>query len=83
MWPGKTIPRTRRNTNVMPEGWDNRVRSLKCSTRSGLSLYHENDREGDYVMTGDGGERTGLGTVASSYIYFGTFSEDEDSSPAD
>lgn len=69
--------------NEMPEGWDNRVRSLKCSTRSGLYLYNDKNREGDYVMTGDGAEMTGLGAVASSYIYFGTFSEDEDSSPAD
>ncbi|HRL98739.1 MAG TPA: VWA domain-containing protein [Acidovorax sp.] len=64
--------------NEMPPGWDNRVRSLKCSTRSGLYLYNDKGREGDYVMTGDGAEMTGLGAVASSYIYFGTFSEEED-----
>ena len=69
--------------NEMPKGWDNRVRSLKCSTRSGLYLYNDMNREGDYIMTGDGAEMTGLGAVASSYIYFGTYSEEEDSSPAD
>ena len=64
--------------NEMPAGWDNRVRSLKCSTRSGLYLYNDKNREGDYIMTGDGAEMSGLGAVASSYIYFGTFSEEED-----
>lgn len=64
--------------NEMPPGWDNRVRSLKCSTRSGLYLYNDKNREGDYIMTGDGAEMTGLGAVASSYIYFGTFGEQED-----
>ena len=64
--------------NEMPAGWDNRVRSLKCSTRSGLYLYNDKGREGDYVMTGDGAEMSNLGAVASSYIYFGTFGEDED-----
>lgn len=67
----------------MPEGWDNRARSLKCSTRSGLYLYNDKHREGDYVMTGNGAEMSGLGAVASSYIYFGTYGEEEDSSPAD
>ena len=67
--------------NEMPPGWDNRVRSLKCSARSGLYLYKDKNREGDYVMTGDGAELTGLGAVASSYIYFGTFAEEEDSTP--
>jgi len=64
--------------NEMPPGWDNRVRSLKCSTRSGLYLYNDKNREGDYVMTGYAAEMTGLGAVASSYIYFGTFAEEED-----
>ena len=64
--------------NEMPPGWDNRVRSLKCSTRSGLYLYNDKGREGEYIMTGDGAEMTNLGAVASSYIYFGTFSEEED-----
>ena len=65
--------------NEMPSGWDNRVRSLKCSARSSLYLYNDNDREGDYVMTGQGAEMTGLGAVLSSYIYFGTYGEEEDS----
>ena len=64
--------------NEMPPGWDNRVRSLKCSTRSGLYLYNDKNRDGEYIMTGDGAEMTNLGAVASSYIYFGTFSEEED-----
>ncbi len=62
----------------MPPGWDNRVRSLKCSNRSGLYFYNDKAREGDYLMIEDGGERNHLGAVASSYIYFGTFAEDED-----
>lgn len=62
----------------MPPGWDNRVRSLKCSTRSGLYFYNDKAREGDYLMIEDGGERNHMGAVASSYIYFGTFAEDED-----
>ena len=62
----------------MPPGWDNRVRSLKCSARSGLYFYNDRAREGDYLMIEDGGERNHLGAVASSYIYFGTFAEDED-----
>ena len=62
----------------MPPGWDNRVRSLKCSTRSGLYFYNDKAREGEYLMIEDGGERNHLGAVASSYIYFGTFAEDED-----
>ena len=64
--------------NEMPPGWDNRVRSLKCSTRSGLYLYNDKNREGEYIMTGDGAEMSNLGAVASSYIYFGTYSEEED-----
>lgn len=67
--------------NEMPKGWDNRVRSLKCSNRSSLYLYKDKDREGEYLMTGTGAELTGLGAVASSYIYFGTFAEEEDSTP--
>ncbi len=55
----------------MPPGWDNRVRSLRCSTHSGLYLYNDKAREGDYLMIEDGGERNHLGAVASSYIYFG------------
>ena len=62
----------------MPPGWDNRVRSLKCSSRSGLYFYNEKAREGDYLMIEEGGERNHMGAVASSYIYFGTFAEDED-----
>ncbi len=62
----------------MPSGWDNRVRSLKCSARSSLYLYNDKGREGDYVMTETGAEMTGLGAVLSSYIYFGTYGEDED-----
>ena len=62
----------------MPPGWDNRVRSLKCSRRSGLYFYNDKAREGEYLMIEDGGERNHLGAVASSYIYFGTFAEDED-----
>ena len=57
--------------NEMPPGWDNRVRSLKCSMESGLYLYNDKVREGDYLMIEDGGERNHLGAVASSYIYFG------------
>ena len=64
--------------NEMPAGWDNRVRSLKCSARSKLYLYNDNGREGDYVMTDYGAEMTGLGAIMSSYIYFGTFAEEED-----
>ena len=67
----------------MPAGWDNRVRSLKCSARSSLYLYNDNGREGDYVITDDGASMSKLGAVLSSYIYFGTFDEEEDSSPAD
>lgn len=57
--------------NEMPPGWDNRVRSLRCSPHSGLYLYNDKVREGDYLMIEDGGERNHLGAVASSYIYFG------------
>ena len=64
--------------NEMPPGWDKRARSLKCSTRSGLYLYNEKNREGEYIMTGDGAEMPKLGAVARSYIYFGTFAEEED-----
>ena len=64
--------------NEMPSGWDNRVRSLKCSARSSLYLYNDKGREGDYVMTEEGAEMTGLGAVMSSYIYFGTYAEEED-----
>ena len=64
--------------NEMPPGWDNRVRSLKCSARSSLYLYNDKGREGDYVMTDQGAELTGLGAVMSSYIYFGTYAEEED-----
>lgn len=67
--------------NEMPAGWDNRVRSLKCSARSALYLYNDKGREGDYVMTDEGAEMTGLGAVMSSYIYFGTYGEKEDSTP--
>ena len=62
----------------MPAGWDNRVRSLKCSARSSLYLYEDKGREGDYVMTETGAEMTGLGAKMSSYIYFGTYGEEED-----
>ena len=62
----------------MPSGWDNRVRSLKCSARSALYLYNDKGREGEYVMTDEGAEMTGLGAVMSSYIYFGTYGEEED-----
>ena len=64
--------------NEMPAGWDNRVRSLKCSARSSLYLYNDKGREGDYVMTEEGAEMTGLGAVLSSYIYFGTYAEESD-----
>lgn len=64
--------------NEMPAGWDNRVRSLKCSARSSLYLYDDNGREGDYVITEKGAEMTGLGAKLSSYIYFGTYGEEED-----
>lgn len=64
--------------NEMPPGWDNRVRSLKCSARSSLYLYNDKGREGDYIMTDAGAELTGLGAVMSSYIYFGTFDEVDD-----
>lgn len=67
----------------MPPGWDNRVRSLKCSNRSGLYFYNDKAREGDYLMIEDGGERNHMGAVASSYIYFGTFAEEEDVLDAD
>jgi len=62
----------------MPTGWDNRVRSLKCSNRSGLYFYDDKAREGDYLMIEDGGERNHMGAVGSSYIYFGTFADEED-----
>ncbi|MGP1683827.1 MAG: hypothetical protein ACTS8S_16030, partial [Giesbergeria sp.] len=62
----------------MPAGWDNRVRSLKCSARSKLYLYEDKAREGEYVMMDYGAELTGLGAVMSSYIYFGTYGEEED-----
>ena len=62
----------------MPPGWDNRVRSLKCSGRSALYLYNDKGRQGDYVMTEEGAEMTGLGAVMSSYIYLGTYAEEED-----
>lgn len=62
----------------MPPGWNDRVRSLKCSARSGLYVYNDKAREGDYLMIEDGGERNHLGALASSYIYFGTFAENED-----
>lgn len=64
--------------NEMPRGWDNRVRSLKCSVRSSLYLYNDKGREGDYVMTDEGAELTGLCAVMSSYIYFGAYAEAED-----
>ena len=64
--------------NEMPAGWDNRVRSLKCSARSKLYLYDDTGREGEYVMTDYGAELTGLGAVMSSYIYFGSYGEEED-----
>lgn len=67
----------------MPAGWDNRVRSLKCSTRSALYLYNDKGRQGDYVMTDEGASMSKLGAVLSSYIYFGTFAVEEDSSPED
>ncbi|WP_298213026.1 VWA domain-containing protein [Acidovorax sp.] len=67
--------------NEMPAGWENRVRSLRCSVRSGLYLYIDPNREGEYLMIEDGGERNNLGAVASSYIYFGTFAEEEDVMP--
>jgi len=63
--------------NEMPAGWDNRVRSIRCSARSGLYLYEDTGREGDYVMIG-AGETSGLGAVGSSYIYIGTYGEEED-----
>lgn len=66
----------------MPQGWDNRVRSLRCSARSSLYLYNDKGREGDYIMTDEGAELIGLGAVLSSYIYFGTYAEEEDK-PAD
>jgi len=66
----------------MPQGWDNRVRSLRCSARSSLYLYNDKGREGDYIMTDYSAELTGLGAVLSSYIYFGTYAEEEDK-PAD
>ena len=65
----------------MPAGWDNRVRSLKCSARSSLYLYNDKGREGGYVMTEEGAELTGLGAVLSSYIYFGTYAQEEDTLP--
>ena len=67
--------------NEMPAGWDNRVRSLKCSARSSLYLYNDKGREGDYVMTEEGAEMTGLGAQLSSYIYFGTYGSEEDTEP--
>ena len=51
---------------------------LKCSARSSLYLYEDKGREGDYVMTETGAEMTGLGAKMSSYIYFGTYGEEED-----
>lgn len=59
-------------------GWDNRVRSLKCSDRSSLYVYEDKGRSGDYVMTDAAEELTGLRAVMSSYIYFGTYAEEED-----
>ena len=67
-----------RTENLLPPaGWDNRVRSIRCSARSGLYLYEDTSREGDYVMIG-AGETSGLGAVGSSYIYIGTYGEEED-----
>lgn len=65
----------------MPDGWNNRVRSLQCSTRSHLYVYDQAGREGDYIVTEPGGSMTGLGATMSSYIYFGTYGEEEDSEP--
>ena len=56
--------------NEMPPGWDNRVRSLKCSMESGLYLYNDKDREGDYLMIDNGAEMTGLGAGASLCLGF-------------
>lgn len=63
--------------NEMPAGWDNRVRSLKCAADAGLYLYNDQGREGDYLMVENGGELNKLGAVASSYIYFGEWGEEE------
>jgi hypothetical protein len=65
--------------NEMPAGWDNRVRSLQCAADAGLYLYNDPDREGEYLMIENGASRNKLGAVASSYIYFGEWGEDDDS----
>ena len=65
----------------MPAAWDNRVRSLQCSGRSSLYLYNDKGREGTYITTPTGGGMSGLGAVASSYIYFGTYGAEEDTTP--
>ncbi len=67
----------------MPAAWDNRVRSLECSTHSALYLYNDTGHEGDYVTTRERASVSKLGAVPSSYIYFGTVAEEEGSSPAD
>ncbi len=67
----------------MPDGWDNRARSLKCSKRSALYLYEDNGRKGSYDMIDYGAELTGLPATLSSYIYFGSFAAEEDSSPGE
>lgn len=61
----------------MPAGWDNRVRSLQCSARSALYLDNDKGREGEYLITEKGAEMTGLGAVMGSYIYPGTYSEED------
>lgn len=78
---GKSLPLGESGYGDMPEGWDNRVRSLQCSGRSSLYVYEDKGREGSYIITETGGSMTGLGATMSSYIYFGTYGEEEDSAP--
>ena len=59
------------------------MRSLRCSASSSLCLHNDKGREGDYLMTEQGASMNKLGAVLSSYIYFGTFGEEEDSSPGE
>ncbi len=65
----------------MPPDWDNRVRSLQCSGRSSLYVYDLKGREGDYIITERGARLTGMDATMSSYIYFGTYGEEEDTDP--
>jgi len=63
----------------MPAGWDNRVRSGKCSKRSGVTLYFDKAREGDSEWINEGESKPKLSGAGSSYIFVGTYGEEPDS----